>query len=43
MDIVRLSRQLVSLKTDIQCGVTWNTLRLSAGKNLAVPQPTKSA
>lgn len=43
MDIVRLSRQLVSLKTDIQCGVTWNTLRLGAGKNLAVPQPTKSA
>ena len=40
LETVRLSRQLVSFKTDIQCGLTWNTLRLGTGKNHAVPQPT---
>ncbi|TES62204.1 5'-3' exonuclease, partial [Burkholderia cepacia] len=30
MDIVRLSRQLVSFKTDVQCGLTWNTLRIAS-------------
>lgn len=43
MEIVRISRQLVSLKTDIQCGVSWNVLRLGAGKNLAHSQPEKAA
>lgn len=27
MDMVRLSRLLVSLRTDMQCGVTWNQMR----------------
>ena len=43
IEIVRLSRKLVSLRTDIQCGVTWNTLRRGAGQNLATPQIAKAA
>lgn len=43
MDTVRLSRQLVSFKTDIQCGLTWNALRYGAGKNRTVPQLAETA
>ncbi|MEX3960157.1 5'-3' exonuclease H3TH domain-containing protein [Trinickia sp. EG282A] len=42
-ETVRLSRQLVSLKTDVQCGLTWNALRLGAGKNHAAPQLAQTA
>lgn len=43
IEIARLSRQLVALKTDVQCGVTWNTLRLGAGENLATPRIANAA